>query len=49
MAVQDANGAWDVDRIELSQSGNWMVTINAVLSPNSHLVLEAPIVIEPEQ
>jgi putative copper resistance protein D len=47
-AVQDADEAWQVDGIELSQPGNWMVTVDAVLGPGNRLVLEAPIVIEPK-
>jgi putative copper resistance protein D len=48
VAVQDADGAWQVDPIELSQPGNWMVTVDAELSTNNRIVLSAPIVIEPE-
>ena len=48
-AVQVSDGAWQVDGIELSQSGNWMVTVDAVLGPTSHLVLNAPIVIKPSE
>ncbi len=47
-AAQDADGAWQVDGIELSQPGNWTVTVDAVLGPAKHLVLDAPIVIEPD-
>ncbi len=47
-AVQDADEAWQVDGIELSQPGNWMVTVDAVLGPGNRLVLEAPIVIDPK-
>jgi len=49
VAVQDADGAWQVGRFRLSQPGNWMVTVDAVLGPANHLVLAAPIVIEPEK
>ena len=49
IAVQDADGAWQVDRFRLSQPGNWMVTVDARLGPANHLVLAAPIVIEPEK
>jgi copper resistance protein D len=45
-AVQDADQAWQVDGIELSEPGNWTVTVNAVLGSGPPLVLEAPIVIE---
>lgn len=47
-AVQDADGAWQVDRIELAQPGNWTVTVDAALSPARRLALAAPIVIEPK-
>ena len=47
-AVQDADEAWQVDGIELSQPGNWMVTVDVVLGPDNRLVLEAPIVIDPK-
>jgi hypothetical protein len=47
--VQDADGAWKVDRIDLSQPGNWMVTVAAVPGLTGRLVLDAPIVIEPER
>ena len=45
-AVEDADGLWHVDGIALSQAGNWMVTINAVLGPGKRLTLAAPIVID---
>jgi hypothetical protein len=48
VAVRDADGAWQVDPIELSQPGNWTVTVDAALSSNNRIVLSAPIVIEPE-
>jgi copper resistance protein D len=48
VAVQDADGAWQVDGIALSQPGNWTVTVDAALGANKRLVLSAPIVIEPE-
>ena len=47
VAEQDSDGAWQVKGIELSQPGNWTVTVDALLGPASHLVLDAPIVIEP--
>jgi putative copper resistance protein D len=47
-AVQDADQAWQVDGIELSEPGNWTVTVNAVLSSGAPLILEAPIVIDPK-
>ncbi len=45
-AVQNSDGLWHVDGIELSQPGNWMVTIDAVLGPGKRLTLAAPIVID---
>ena len=45
-AREDADGAWQVDRIELSQPGNWTVTVNAELTATHRAVLAAPIVIE---
>jgi putative copper resistance protein D len=45
-AVQDADGLWHVDGIELSQPGNWTVTVTAVLGPGKRLTLAAPIVID---
>lgn len=47
-ARQDSEGAWQVGRFALSQPGNWTVTVDAVLGPTRHLVLDAPIAIEPE-
>jgi putative copper resistance protein D len=47
VAEQDSDGAWQVEGIELSQPGNWTVTVDALLGPARHLVLDAPIVIEP--
>ncbi len=46
VAVKDTDDAWQVDGIELSQPGNWTVTVDATLGPNNHIVLSAPIVIE---
>ncbi len=48
-AIKDSDSAWHVDGIELSQSGNWMVTVDAELGPTSHLVLNATIVIDPSE
>jgi len=45
VASQDSDGAWHVDGIELTEPGNWMVAVRAVLSSGSRLDLEAPIVI----
>ncbi len=49
VAVQDADGAWQVDGIELAQPGNWTVTVDATLGATNRIVLRAPIVIEPQQ
>jgi putative copper resistance protein D len=49
VAVQGSDGAWEVDGIELSQPGNWTVSVNAALGPAGRLTLAAPIVIEPQQ
>ena len=46
-ARQRRDGAWQVDDIELSQPGNWTVTIDVVLDQTKRLTLTAPIVIEP--
>jgi putative copper resistance protein D len=46
-ARQDRDGAWQVDDIELSQPGNWTVTVDVVLDQTKRLTLTAPIVIEP--
>jgi uncharacterized membrane protein len=46
IAAQDSDGAWQVDGIELSRPGNWTVTVDAVVGPAKHLLLDAPIVIE---
>jgi alkylation response protein AidB-like acyl-CoA dehydrogenase len=48
-ASQDEDGNWQIDGIQLSQPGNWMAMIDAELGPKRRLLLEAPIVIEPEQ
>jgi putative copper resistance protein D len=47
-AWQDQDGEWEVDDIELSRPGNWMVDIHAAVDAKRRLVLEAPIVIEPK-
>jgi putative copper resistance protein D len=46
-AGQGRDGAWEVDGIELSEPGNWTVSVDVVLDGNKHLTLTAPIVIEP--
>jgi putative copper resistance protein D len=45
-ATENADGAWQVDRVALSQPGNWTVTVDAELSATERAVLAAPIVIE---
>jgi copper resistance protein D len=45
-AAKDPDGVWHVDGIQLPQSGNWMVSISAVLAPNNRLDLAAPILID---
>jgi putative copper resistance protein D len=47
LARQNRDGAWQVDDIELSQPGNWTVTVSVVLDQTKRLTLTAPIVIEP--
>ncbi len=47
LARQRRDGAWQVDGIELSEPGNWTVTVDVVLDPTKRLTLTAPIVIEP--
>ena len=46
-AVQDSDGAWQIDGLGLTQPGNWMVTVDADLDSGSRVVLAAPIVIDP--
>jgi copper resistance protein D len=46
-ARQGRDGAWQVDGIELSEPGNWTVTVDVVLGQTKRLTLTAPIVIEP--
>ncbi len=46
-ALQDADGEWHVDGIDLPEPGNWTVTVDANLSINKQLVLTAPIEIAP--
>jgi putative copper resistance protein D len=48
-ASQDQDGSWKVDRLELPQAGNWKVAIDAALDAKRHLLLDAPIEIEPKQ
>jgi len=46
-ALQRRDGAWEVDCIELSEAGNWTVTVDVMLDQTKRLTLTAPIVIEP--
>jgi len=48
-ARQGRDGAWQVDGIELTEPGNWTVTVDVVLDQTKRLTLTAPIVIEPGQ
>jgi copper resistance protein D len=48
-AILDADGEWRVDAIELTEPGNWSVTVDALLGPNKRLKLTAPIVIDPKR
>ena len=48
-ARQGRDGAWQVDGIELSEPGNWTVSVDVVLDQTKRLTLTAPIVIEPGQ
>jgi putative copper resistance protein D len=45
-ASKDADGVWHVDGIQFPESGNWMVSVGAVLDPNNRLNLTAPVVID---
>ena len=45
----DQDGSWIIDGLELPQAGDWTVTIDATLANNRRLLLDAPIVIEPER
>jgi len=49
IARRDIDGDWQVDGIALAVPGNWAVVVDATLSPNKHLLLDAPIVIDPAQ
>jgi copper resistance protein D len=46
VASQDPDGVWHVDGVDLTEPGNWMVAVRAVVGSGSRLDLEAPIVIE---
>ena len=45
-ALQNSDGAWIVDGIALTEPGNWMVAVRAVLPSGTRLDLEAPIVVD---
>jgi hypothetical protein len=48
-AVQQSDGTWRVDDIDLQQAGNWIVrVIVGSSSGEKSIVLDAPIVIEQE-
>jgi putative copper resistance protein D len=47
IAVLNADGAWQIDGLDLTQPGNWTVEVDAVLAQNRKLELDAPIVIDP--
>ena len=49
-AVRQSDGIWEVDRIDLSEAGNW--TVKVIVSSTSRekpIVLDAPVVIEPRR
>jgi copper transport protein len=48
-AVKEQDGSWKIDAIALSRAGNWTVAIDAGLDAKRRLLLDAPIVIEPER
>jgi copper resistance protein D len=45
-ASKDADGIWHVDGLALPESGNWTVSVGAVISADKRLDLTAPIVID---
>jgi copper resistance protein D len=45
-ALQNSDGAWVVDGVALTEPGNWMVTVRAVLPSGKPLDLQAPIVVD---
>jgi copper resistance protein D len=45
-ANRDSDGVWHVDGIQLSESGNWTVSVGAIIGPDKRLVLTGPIVID---
>jgi putative copper resistance protein D len=49
-AVRQSDGTWEVDRIDLSEAGNW--TVKVIVSSTLRqkpIVLDAPVVIEPRR
>jgi copper resistance protein D len=48
-ALQNADGLWSVDGVALTEPGNWIVTVDALLGPDNRLQLVAPIVIDPKK
>jgi putative copper resistance protein D len=48
-AVRQPDGTWEVDRIDLSQAGNWTVKVFVSSTSSEPIVLDAPVVIEPAQ
>jgi copper resistance protein D len=46
-AVRGDDGAWQIDDIELPQSGNWTARVDALLGAQKRLDIAAPIVIDP--
>jgi putative copper resistance protein D len=48
-ATEDDEGNWQVDGIKLTRPGEWTAAVDATLDAKRSLVLEAPIVIEPER
>jgi putative copper resistance protein D len=47
IAAPDADGAWQINGIDLTQPGNWTVEVDAAFGPSHRLELDAPIVIDP--
>jgi putative copper resistance protein D len=48
-AVRESDGTWEVDRIDLSEAGNWTVKVIVATSREKPIVLDAPVVIEPRR
>jgi copper resistance protein D len=46
-AIEEADGAWRVKDIALSEPGIWTVRVTVTSSPGESILLDAPIVIEP--